>query len=87
MSTIWDRAVRAVGRTLPDHHRRTDPFAGYYCGGDETGARCEHLECWIVAQLANEDLLNYPEPDPAEVARYLGHRAPLALVPDPDPAG
>lgn len=74
MSTIWDRAVRAVQAAHPDL-ARADQLAGYYCGNRPP---CEHLACLAVGALADADLLQYAPTD-------LEHQRPvrtLVAVPD-----
>lgn len=84
MSTMWDRAVRALRPLFAETDRRGDPLA-YYCGGPIR--RCEHRTCDAVSLLASDDLLQ--EPDLAHVQPGGGGRVvqPLALAaPAPMPA-
>ncbi len=64
MSTIWDRAVRAL---QPVFHETGDrgvdaghPLA-YYCGGPDL--TCTHKTCAAVSALAEADLLHYAPPN------------------------
>lgn len=77
MSTIYDRAVRAlhpVFREMSDRFGPSEPLS-YYCGGPER--RCNHRTCAAVSALVEEDLLNYAPPvsttrRSASVTQHLG---------------
>lgn len=60
MSTIWDRAVRALQPVLGDTADRGAgagrPLA-YYCGGPRLV--CRHRACAVVSALAEAELLAY----------------------------
>lgn len=58
MSTIWDRAVRALQPLTHDIDADGHPLA-YYCGGDGGGSFCAHPACRATAALANAGLLHY----------------------------
>lgn len=64
MSTIWDRAVRALqpvfGETVGTFGGTPSPLS-YYCGGPDR--QCEHRTCAAVSALAEADLLNYGPSD------------------------
>ncbi len=78
MTTMWDRAVRALRPLFAETDRRGDPLA-YYCGGPQR--QCEHRTCDAVSLLAADDVLQ--EPDERYVDADLGGRVvtPLQLAP------
>ncbi len=55
MSTVWDRAVRALQAVHPDLDAHGHPLA-YYCGGPSL--TCTHNACRYVSALAEADLLH-----------------------------
>ena len=55
MTTVWDRAVRALQPVHPDLDESGHPLA-YYCGGPELV--CKHNACRYVSALAEADLLH-----------------------------
>lgn len=57
MSSVWDHAVRAVVRAVPEEGDDGHSLS-YYCGGPELV--CEHHACRVVSALADADLLQYP---------------------------
>ncbi len=74
MSTIYDRAVRALFPVLGwrlsiDGPASPVPFGGesYYCGGPER--RCSHQTCAAVSAPAEADLLAYGAPTDANGER------------------
>jgi hypothetical protein len=85
MSTIYDRAVRALQRTNPELDGNGHPL-GYYCGGPER--RCEHRACRAVSELAEDGLLGYggsaipeqPRPAPATGVEHYREAERLAEI-------
>lgn len=59
MSTIWDRAVRALLPVLGETGEDGYSLA-YYCG--DPNPACTHTTCAAVSALAEADLLHYPAP-------------------------
>lgn len=77
MTTMWDRAVRALHPLFKETDPRDAAFPlAYFCGGPER--RCEHRTCDAVSLLAAADCLQ--EPHATRVQLDVGGRVVAPLL-------